>query len=262
MRSFDKRIWYYLLAASLLLIVSAVSRPFGSVAQTEIRLSPFDATPILAQSWIAGETSISKLDEEAKARLCGVPAAVVEWEKAQAKQQGPALLATYTYPPSLDWRNVGGLDWTTAIRDQSTCGSCVAFAAAAAIEARLIIVLNDPGLKPDLSEAQLFYCGCGTCCNVGWYPSSALDFAVNTGIADESCYPYTPDNQSCALCPTWQSRVTHIQSWVGKSNSADIKQALADAGPVMVTMDVYQDFDGYVSGIYRHTWGILRGTGL
>jgi len=135
----------------------------------------------------------------------------------------------------------------------------VAFGTIAAIESRLEIAAGDPDLNPDLSEAHMFFCGSGRTCGTGWYPSAAMDFARDTGIADEPCYPYTGHDQTCSVCPDWQSRVTETSSWVGITSVADMKQALTDYGPFEVTMVVYTDFFYYAEGIYQHTWGEIQG---
>lgn len=209
--------------------------------------------------WIAGETSISQLGGEEQDRLLGVPMDVIDWEQSEAAEQTATLSASYTYPSALDWRNFGGEDWTTPVRNQGGCGSCVAFATTSAIESRLEIATGDPDRNPDLSEAHLFFCGSGSICTNGWYPSAAMDFARDTGIADEACYPYAGHDQTCSVCPDWQSSATQISSWIGLTNVADMKQALADHGPFEVTMLVYLDFFYYTEGIYQHTWGELRG---
>ncbi len=185
----------------------------------------------------------------------GVPLEVIEWEEAQAGLQGPSLSATYDYPSRVDWRAYGGHDWTTPVRNQASCGSCVAFATVAAMESRLEIALNDPHLNPDLSEAHLFFCGSGSTCGSGWYPSAALDFARDTGVADEACYPYSGQDQVCSVCPDWESRVTRISRWVGITDVSQMRQQLADNGPFEATMVVYTDFFYYTSGVYEHSWG-------
>ena len=237
-----------------------VSRPWGP-GQPSGPLTP-SPTPIpLFQptTWISGETTVSRLSKEERARLCGVPVTVIEWERLQASREAAELGATLNYPSAIDWRNVNGQDWTTPIRNQAGCGSCVAFGTVAAIESRMEIANSNSGLNPDLSEAHLFYCGCGECCSSGWYPDAALNFARNTGIADENCYPYTDYDQACSPCTDWQSRITKITDWIGTSNVAEMKQALADSGPLEATMAVYEDFFSYSGGIYRHTWGNLEG---
>lgn len=211
------------------------------------------------ETWIAGETSVSRSSEEERARLCGVPVEVIEWEHLQASLETAKPEAVHSYPSATDWRNVNGQDWTTAIRNQGGCGSCVAFGTIGAIESRVEIANGNPDLNPDLAEAHLFFCGCGECCGTGWYPDAALNFARDTGIVDETCYPYTDYDQACNPCSGWQNRVTTIASWSGTSNVADMKQALADYGPFEATMAVYEDFYSYLGGIYRHTWGTLEG---
>lgn len=211
------------------------------------------------EGWTAGETSASELNADERAGLCGVPLEVLEWEELQASEQPLKLSARYTYPSSLDWRNFGGQDWTTPIRNQGSCGSCTAFGTTAAIESRLEIATDDPGLNPDLSEAHLFYCGCGNCCGTGWSPGAAMNFAGDTGIVHEACYPYTAGNQACSPCGGWQDRVTQISGWTGTMGTANMKQTLADHGPFEATMLVYSDFFNYSSGVYRQTWGQLEG---
>jgi C1A family cysteine protease len=211
------------------------------------------------QGWTAGETSVSDLSEEQKAGLCGLPTEVIEWEEAQSQERQPMLSASYSYPPALDWRNYGGQNWTTPIRYQGGCGSCAAFATAGAIEARLEIALGTPALNPDLSEAQLFYCGCGACCGDGMAPHEAMAYARDTGLADEGCFPYTAQNQACKLCKGWRNRVTKIYEWVGLTGTSSMKQALADGGPFEATMLIYEDFFDYRSGVYRHSYGGVQG---
>jgi len=191
--------------------------------------------------------------------LLGVPMEVMEWEEEQASEAGVRLGANYDYQTTLDWRTFGGADWTTPVRNQGTCGACVAFATTGAIESRLEIGLSDPTLDADLSEAHLFFCNSGASCAKGWYPNAALDSARDTGITDEPCYPYDVSEQTCTLCPDWEDRVTRLDDWVGLTNQADMKQTLADDGPFEATMLVYSDFFLYSGGVYRHTSGDLRG---
>jgi C1A family cysteine protease len=191
--------------------------------------------------------------------LLGVPMEVMEWEEAQVREAGARLAGNYDYPTRLDWRDLDGNNWTTRVRNQSTCGACVAFATIGAIESRLEIALLDPTLDPDLSEAHLFFCDADSSCVTGWSPYAALNSARDIGIADEACYPYSTSDQTCSVCPDWQNRVTSITDWVGLTNSSDMKQALADEGPFEATMLVYSDFFSYTAGVYRHTSGALEG---
>lgn len=245
-----------LLAISLILVAfQAIHAQEPDETLQEIR----EAIEEKGYDWQAGETSVSRLSREEQERLLGARLDVEEALVAQARAEEEAE-ATYTYPPSIDWRNKDGYDWTTPVGDQSGCGSCVAFGTIGAIESRLKIVSNNPNLNPDLSEAHLFYCGCGNCCEYGWYPDAAMNFARDTGIVDEPCFPYYPYNQPCNLCSNWASRVTKIESWWGKASSTEaMKEALTQRGPFEATMYVYNDFYYYTGGIYRYTWGGYRG---
>jgi C1A family cysteine protease len=157
-------------------------------------------------------------------------------------------------PKALDWRKHNGKNWVTSIKDQGSCGSCVSFATCATLESRTLISKNKPGAKFDLSEAHLFYCGTPNSCGTGWFPDKALAFATRTGVGAEAAFPYTPGDQACRRIPA-------VVKATGKDTAGTTiarKQAL-QAGPVIACMAIYDDFNTYTSGTYRHIAGDLQG---
>jgi C1A family cysteine protease len=96
-------------------------------------------------------------------------------------------------PSKFDWRNVSGVNWTTPIKNQSSCGSCVSFGTLASLEALLKIRTFKSSSKViDLSEAHLLFCGGGSCS--GWHMNQACDYLQKNGVPDEACFPYKPTN--------------------------------------------------------------------
>jgi C1A family cysteine protease len=204
--------------------------------------------------WAAGETSLSGLSLAEKQKRLGFLPPPYEEEQLRNLPSEPVGA-----PASLDWRNNGG-DFVTDVRDQKQCGSCWAFATTAALESSVLITMNAPNTEVDLSEQVLVSCGNSGSCN-GGYPSYASNFIQNTGLPLESCYPYTGTNGNCAnACANWQSSTYKIVDWWGVSKSVDaLKNALYTYGPLVTTMQVYQDFFNYSKGVYSYVSGSLAG---
>lgn len=210
--------------------------------------------------WQADVTSLSDVPEDDRRAVLGLRvdenelkamAKAIEASTALRSMQG----AEVGIPAVIDWRNNGG-DWTTPIKDQGRCGSCVAFGTAATLEARINLVCKNAALDVDLSESHLFYCGCGACCANGWNFPPALDFCKNTGVALESAFPYVDTNQACK---TGLTPYVKISGWRQVLSLADRKTVLSTKGPMVAGMAVYQDFFSYAGGIYRHSTGNLAG---
>ncbi len=167
-------------------------------------------------------------------------------------------------PPSWDWRDYGIM---TSVKNQGACGSCVAFACVGAFEA---VIKWKTGATVDLSEAHLFFCGGGDCAN-GWWVSSALDYLKNYGTPDENCFPYDGaaygNDLPCSnTCDDWQQRAYKIDNWGTVTGATNIKNALVNYGPLVVTYTVYEDFDDYWANpsawpnqVYYHYYGAVRG---
>jgi hypothetical protein len=220
--------------------------------------------------WEAGDTNVSHLAEPDKLRRLGyVPGPedppLEEREliaRTRAQEAAAVTPKEAGYPPSIDWRNVGGSSYVSAIRDQGFCGSCVAFGTCATVEARARVVAGQPSLAIDLSEAQLFYCiggSHGRNCGNGWWPDQALEGVRDTGLVDEGCFPYTAGDQTCSLCPGWQQRATTISGWHRITSAADMKTWLAANGPLTTCFTVYNDFFAYRGGVYHHVTGDRAG---
>jgi C1A family cysteine protease len=216
-------------------------------------------------NWEAASTVISQLsDEERRLRLgLDLPEGVTTVEEfaRQAEQQEAEIAEApdVAAPAAYDLRNVNGLNFITSIKDQSNCGSCVAFGVCATIEGTLRVQEKDSTLQVDLSEAHLFYCNGGDCAT-GWNPEAALTACRNTGVADDACYPYTPGNQACNPCGDWRNRVTKITGSHSLSNSpANMKDWISTRGPISACFTVFTDFYAYRSGIYRHVSGGFEG---
>ncbi len=212
--------------------------------------------------WQAGETMLSALSAAEQKKYLGVKVTDAELKKmaatvkkdAAAEMRLPEFAVRFAAPTAKDWRNVGGKNYVTPVRDQGGCGSCVAFGTCATIEANMRIKAQDPTWNVDLSEAFNLFCGGGSCS--GWGLTSGLAFAKSTGVTDEACFPYQPRNMPCSdRCSNWQSRLVKILDYKSHSTMEARKNAIASIGPVLGGMAVYNDFFSYRSGIYRKTSG-------
>ncbi|KLK89415.1 peptidase C1 [Methanoculleus sediminis] len=226
------------------------------------------------EPWEAGVTSLSVLSIEEQKKRLGVSPPPGEPDVAEIERRWPALeqslkseaLSAITAPPAYDLRNVGGKNFITPVKDQGSCGSCVAFGTVATVEGRVRLWYSDPSYAVDLSEAHLFFCHArekGRSCSNGWWPNEALDAFKSKGVADEACYKYEDGNvkQDCSgLCSNWADRVVKITGYtVLTGKPAQIKEWLSTKGPVCACLTVYQDFFNYKSGIYKHVTGSQAG---
>jgi C1A family cysteine protease len=210
-------------------------------------------------TWEAGSTTLTELAPEEQDRRLGLRVVPEEMQRFASLMAEMAPLAA-EFPGAWDWRDVEGADWTTAIRDQGACGSCVAFGSVAVLESMLKLHHSDASLQPDISEAHLFFCGCGSCCEEGWWPTYALDYARDYGVPDEACFPYQDHNMACSdTCADSQVRSTRIVGWEEMVDAGARKEWLATKGPLVGCMAVYRDFFSYTGGVYRHTTGSMAG---
>jgi len=154
-------------------------------------------------------------------------------------------------PITFSWKNKDGQDWITPVKSQR-CGSCWAFAAVGAVEAKINIARNDSNFDPDLAEHYLVsdcceYCGdCG-----GGSSSSALMFIKEEGISDEPCFPTTGSDCPCSFrCSTWNKRLWKIDDYDSvPSGRENMKRYLIERGPLVVSMTMSGYFDS--NGLYR-----------
>ncbi|UCB59248.1 MAG: hypothetical protein JSV67_02855, partial [Thermoplasmatales archaeon] len=168
-----------------------------------------------------------------------------------------------------DWRDYNGQDWTTAARNQASCGSCWDFAAHSCLETVVNIVEGDSTLDLDLSEQYILSCYSG-----GWGCSGsnayyAYEYMYNYGGAiPESCFTYSAnDNIPCSeKCADWQDKLVPITGYGYSSNPPidNIKNKIVADGPVCVSFSVYSDFyDGSPSfdtnGVYQQKSGSYQG---
>lgn len=158
---------------------------------------------------------------------------------------GILLLAAPVEAAALDWRNVNGRDYTTPVRNQGLAGTCWAFAAVAALEAKLEISADRPDWDPDLSEQHLISEGNmgGT---QGGFEFLAISFFQSTGVVTEEELPYRAGDTSpdWPLADGWENRVARItdhEDWLDNT-TAHLKWTLEHYGPLVSAMDSVNDW--------------------
>lgn len=221
--------------------------------------------------WQAQENALTKMSSTQRGHRLGVPLpddthrATLDRRAAQVKAQGASAGAgAATLPTSFNLNDLGGQSYVSGVRDQSTCGSCVAFGSVGVLEGTARYTRRAPTLDVDLSEAHLFYgwgATVGVTCDTGWMPVPALTFATSSGITYEQEWPYTPGNSGGGSAPAgWEQHRAQSTGVVElTSKVADIKQHLIDYGPVTGCFVVYTDFFSYSSGVYHHVSGKEEG---
>jgi C1A family cysteine protease len=219
--------------------------------------------------WKANFNSKFILSKEEQKKLLGLIITEEEIERSQQILENrkiipPSAKAASDLPDFFDWRDQHGNDYITPIRDQSSCGSCWAFGAVAALEGHANAYYNNPNLDVDLSEQDLVSCYHGSGCSgayTGQIETIFSNYYQTTGIATEDCFPYTATNDNCNnKCGNWQDDAWKTVSFQRPELTIEaIKETLIEYGPIEVGMAVYEDFFSYDGGIYIHITGRLAG---
>jgi cathepsin B len=177
------------------------------------------------------------------------------------------------FPSYFNWD-----EYTSQIRNQGNCGSCVSFAVLASMEAKLRICEDSSSSVVDLSEQDIVSCGpkghdYGGC--EGNTFDRVFEYIKQYGVVDEECFPYVGVEIDC-LNRCSNGMVTKIEDWnfldyaythfvrftdsYGNLYSGRfyipsveaIKEAVM-RGPITVGMAVFSDFYDYAGGIYEST---------
>lgn len=245
--------------------VSSVS--FSAFGDTQKNIRVVDVKSVQEEiakthaAWRAKESWVTNLSQDDIHRMLGLQRAPTGRLDFEAMR--PSMFEANS---SLDWRNINGVNWLGDVMNQGNCGSCVAFAVVATLEARYSISSGMPWLHPTFSPQALFGCGGGGC-ETGWLPELAANYLHDTGIPDEACMPYTSGStgqdvscsQKCADADARTFRITNSTMPTSYGGSVEDVKAALKRGPLVTTLMVYTDFLTYAGGVYKHVTGSAAG---
>jgi len=226
-------------------------------------------------TWVASSTSVSGLSFSDIRKMLGDNSfgdmeTIISKNKDRFSSQD--IDTGLGLPISFDWRRKNPR-CVGSIRDQSVCGSCWAFATTESTQDRTCIATNGKAnfnyTPQDILECNLYDAGCdGGSFQIG---GSA---AATHGIRTNLCNPYDwEDLASCTQSCQSGSRDTfktfcknstffyngviddNVAVILNDTNGNKVKRELMTHGPMYMTMQVYQDFMLYTSGIYEYVWG-------
>ncbi|XP_063591123.1 dipeptidyl peptidase 1-like [Penaeus indicus] len=160
-------------------------------------------------------------------------------------------------PENFDWRDVEGVNYVSAVRDQGGCGSCYVFASMAQLEARLRIATRNERQDVFSTQDAVSCSVLSQGCLGGFNYLIAGRYAMDQGVVAEECNPYVgllgtcDTDETCAR--TYVSEYEYVGGYYGACNEELMLHALVAEGPMAVAYMVYDDFHNYEGGIYHHT---------
>eukprot|EP01006_Ploeotia_vitrea_P055735 TRINITY_DN68027_c8_g1_i1.p1 TRINITY_DN68027_c8_g1~~TRINITY_DN68027_c8_g1_i1.p1 ORF type:complete len:467 (-),score=55.63 TRINITY_DN68027_c8_g1_i1:617-2017(-) len=166
--------------------------------------------------------------------------------------------AVKSLPKAFDWRNVGGRNFVTPVRNQAACGSCYDFSSCAMMESRWRIATNNTATVI-FSPQDVLNCGNYSQGCAGGFPYLIGKYGQDFGLVDEKCAPYQgkdgkchrPRNSHCG--PKYFTKSYHyVGGFFGACNEALMRLELVKNGPLAVSFQVYKDLINYKGGVYHH----------
>jgi C1A family cysteine protease len=163
-------------------------------------------------------------------------------------------------PRSWNWVDKGAV---TPVKNQGSCGSCWAFSTVGALEGMQgqigkngLTSLSAQNLLDCLSSAYNY-----TCANGGW-AATAMDWAIQNGVASDAAYPYTGIAETCKnldISSSNQGLAKGLNIGYAKVNPGDInsmKFALVNYGPIAISFYANYDLQLFYPKIFG---GLLNG---
>lgn len=143
--------------------------------------------------------------------------------------------------------NIDLREWASPVEEQWSLGSCTAQAVVGAYE--LLIRLHYPDQFVDLSRLFLYYNSRKLEKDIeydnGAFISTAIKAIKIYGLCAESIWPY--DINKFKIEPTWEcyidARKRTLNQEYNVSNINDIKKHLNEKRPVVVGVNVFEEFD-------------------
>lgn len=217
-------------------------------------------------SWQASENPITRMETSEQDQLLGFTPGEGDLsleQAAAADMAAPTVTMAEAItesnagaPSAFDLRDVGGKKYTTSVKNQGGCGSCVAFGTLAVMETTFQYRRRNPNTGIDLSEAHLFYChgaDDNRSCSNGWWPHKAFEYAKSKGVATEDMFPYVGSQQPCNVSAGWQDSKATSLGHTKVETRAKMKEWISTRGSLTGCFVVYSDFFAYQNGVYRRS---------
>merc|ERR1712062_395966 len=164
-------------------------------------------------------------------------------------------------PEAIDWTDVDGESYVSAVKNQGHCGSCWAFSTTGVIEARSAIANKQTGADiVTLSEQELIDCSKSygnKGCNGGLMDNAFKYVAASGGLCTEADYPYTGKTGLVCEASECGTKYDAIKSYmdVRADSEESLMKAVAE-GPVSIAIEADQtSFQHYKSGVLTAACG-------